>query len=243
LGGELVDIIQRNYPGGFSAKSNISLRWGQDTDLPPDRTTVIFDLGYFLREKKNRGRMHYRVSINELHPTRLPEASPERWDSLRIKLENLHDPDGHILLVGRGRKTRRKDGSYSPLWESEQIDKIKLRFPDRKIIYRPKKMPDEKLRGAVTDGTSSIRDLCRGCAVVVSHSSNVANEAILYGIPAVAVGGPASDVCSAELPAKHLGEAIRLDYLRRLAWWQWSVDEIRSGAIWPWLMNQIELRR
>lgn len=243
VGRMVADAIQQSYPGGFSDSSDIVFRWGQDTDLPAGRVTVIFDCGYFRRERKLGDDMHFRVSINEYHPTGLPAADSTRWDALGLSLEDLYKPDGHILLVGRGKKARRKAGTIKPVWETQALEALRTAYPGREIIYRPKKMPWESLKGATTNATSRIRDLCKGCALVYTHSSNVANEAILYGVPAVAVGGPAADVCASELPGGRLSRGQRADYLHRLAYWQWSVREIRQGVMWPWLLKQIESRR
>lgn len=238
VGREVVEAIQKYYPGGFSDESKVVFRWGQDTRLPKSENTVIFDCGYFRRERGLRGGMHFRVSINEYHPTKLPAAKAARWNKLNLELKNYYDPNGHALLAGRGRKTRIKSGTSKPDWEIEAIKKIKAAYPGKKIIYRPKKMPRESLPGTTSDSFSSIEDLCRGCALVYAHSSNVANEAILYGVPAFAEGGPAADVCTGQ----PMTEAERLDFLHRLAWWQWSVDEVRRGDIWPWLFKQIKAR-
>lgn len=232
------------YPGGFSPTSDIILRWGQNTTLQPGRTTVIFDCGYFKRNLSDGDDRHFRLSINEYHPTRLPPAPSDRWDSLGLELEDLWNREGHILLIGRGGKTRKKQGARNGGWEQQALSRIRRVYPERRVVYRPKKS-DEKINGASTDSKSTIRRLCHGASLIYTQWSNVGNEGMLYGIPVVSEGGPMSDVCPSKVREgqEPLPREKRYDYLCRLAYWQWSIREIREGLIWPWLMRQIEDRR
>lgn len=243
-GYKFLSSVAKLFPGEITRSANIRIRWGQNTNIVPGETVVIFDCGYFNREKNFGHDRQFRLSINEYHPTRLPEAPGDRWGRLRISAQNLHDPHGHILLVGRGRKTRIRFGCCSPDWEMEAIQKLKAHYPGRKIIYRPKKNPRERIDGAETNGTSSIPELLKGCSLVYTQASNVGNEAVMYGIPVVTEGGPASDYCPTNIipNIKPLREAERIDFLHRLAYWQWSINDIKSGAFWPWLFAEIERR-
>lgn len=72
----------------------------------------------------------------------------------------------------------------------------------------------------------------RDCWCVVTWSSNAATEALLAGLPAI-VCGPAhilAAVCN-----RHLEDAVepvrrlREPAFERLAWSQWTLDEIASG--------------
>lgn len=243
IGKDVTEIIRQSYSGGFSNNSKIIFRWGQNTSLNQDSDIVIFDCGYFLREYSDKQNRHFRLSINEYHPKNLPPADGDRWDKLGIQLEDLYNPSGHIILVGRGRKTRRQQGGLAPTWEKEAYKKLRTVYPDRKIIYRPKKM-EEKIRGCKTDYQTPIRDLCKGAALIYTQRSNIGNEGIVYGIPVITEDGPASDICANNLfhEIYPLPFETRLDFLQRLAYWQWSLYEMKCGEPWPWIIQQVKIR-
>lgn len=242
IGRNFTQMLKKSYPGGFSDDSDIVLRWGQNTTLDPNKKTVIFDCGYFHRNHSDGENRHFRLSINEYHPTNLPPEKGDRWDRLRIRTEDFYDPSGHVLLIGRGGKTKKQQGKESADWEQRTVKKIQSLLPSKKIIYRPKKNPSDTLEGTITDGESGIKKLCMGCSLIYTQWSNVGNEGILYGVPVVTEGGPASDVCPSRIEDSNgpLSNETRMDFLHRLAYWQWSIKEIKEGAMWPWLMRQIE---
>lgn len=245
VGGDVIDLIRNHCPWPRSSDSPIELRWGQQTGFPSDKDIVIFDCGYFSREYKDGQNRHFRISINELHPTNLPPAPGDRFEKLNLELEDLFDPDGHVLLVGRGGKTRRAQSGKHNDWEQLAYKKIMKALPEAKVIYRPKKNTIDKIKGAkLAPASMSIRELCKGCSLIYTQRSNVGNEGLLYGIPVVTEGGPAGDVCQNTITPgmEPLPHDVRLDFLQRLAYWQWSFDEMRNGEIWPWLLEQIEAR-
>jgi len=73
------------------------------------------------------------------------------------------------------------------------------------------------------------------CWAVVTHSSNVAVDAIVRGIPAFVLGQSAaapvalSDLSRIESPLRY---EDRLHWAARLAANQWTLDEMRSGQCW-----------
>jgi len=241
-GRKLTQVIENCYPGRISSDSNIDFRWGQNTKLDLSRTTVIFDCGYFYRRLQDRENRHYRISINEFHPTNLPDAPRDRWESLGLKLYSRFDPKGPIILVGRGGKTKRQNGGID--WETKALRKIRKVYPGKKVIYRPKVRRRQRatnLPGCVLDYASTIEKLCDGASLVVTQWSNIGNEALRFGIPVVTEGGPASDICPNEIKLNQEPFSIqyREKYFHRLAYWQWSIREFKEGKVWPWLFEQI----
>lgn len=182
------------------------------------RHVLMFDQGYFHR-KKVVG--YLRCSIDHDHPQawldRTP-ADPARWDALNIQLREDADPKGHIVLVGLGRKSR----SYLRLqdWETLRLGQLRKRFPGRDIVYRPKPgSPPMKLICRM-DEHSTIEQLLKGAVLVSCRHSNVAIDAAVAGVPFEADDGAAM-----WLQAKPYTRENRLDFLQRLAWWQWRATE------------------
>jgi hypothetical protein len=194
------------------------------------RRVILWDLGYFGREKLTG---HLRCSIDHDHPQALLDATPpdpSRWWRLGIPLREDADPNGPILLIGLGRKSR----SYlnEPDWEANKLAEIRQRYPGRRIIYRPKPghpSPHLKLE---TDDHTPIDQILRGASLVVCRHSNVAVDGIVAGVPFDAEDGAAT-----WLNGKPFTPQNRLDFLNRLAWWQWRTAEAPDA--WRFLMEMI----
>jgi hypothetical protein len=83
----------------------------------------------------------------------------------------------------------------------------------------------------VSKGTLE-RDLSEA-ACVIAYNSNATVDAVLAGIPAITVdeGAMAWDVTS-----HHVSQALvtpdRNEWFRRMAWTQWTLQEITSGEAW-----------
>lgn len=179
---------------------------------------INWDLGYVARPE------HYRCSINADHPQQWFDRTVvghERWASLGVELRDTYSPDGHIVLVGMGKKSRAylKD----PLWEEKQLRSLRKRFPEKRIVFRPKGDDTTRL-DCETDTSTSIQDAIKGASLIVCRHSNVAVDGILQNIPFEARDGAATWL-------KDLKD--REQFLNRLAWWQWTTQEARTA--WKFL--------
>ena len=176
---------------------------------------VHFDLGYFGVRK------HFlRMSIDHDHPQHLIEqtpADPARWDAHHIALRHDARENGPILLIGLGRKSRQY--LRLPTWERDTLRKIRQEFPRRQVIYRPKGHDGLDLH-VPTDHATPIAELLRGASLVVCRHSNVSCDAAIAGVPFRAENGAA-----VWLQARDFTIANRLDFLRRLAHWQYNPTE------------------
>ncbi len=194
--------------------------------LRSGRPVVIWDLAYFDRERS------LRCSINHDHPQHWLDqtpADPSRWDRLEVKLrEDCYDPNGHIILVGLGRKSR----SYLNVgdWENAMLRDLRLRFPDKKIIYRPKPKSPAMRLDCATDSTSKFEHLLRGASLVFCRHSNAACDAAIAGVPFECIDGAARWLVGRPYTPEN-----RLGFLRRLAWWEWRADE--AGKAWEFLQS------
>jgi hypothetical protein len=205
---------------------------------------IAFDAGYWDR-KLPVDRRSYRVAINGFHSPdallRVPCAGADRW--LRSGLqcaESGGNLSGPILLVGNGPKTSR---ALAMGWTAEKSRDLRRVFPGRNILYRPK--PRRSLEGGIDhDGieTGSIEGALAKASLVVCRHSNVAVDACRAGVPVICEDGAAAAIYPKSL--RH-GEqqqptyAQRIDFLERLAWWQWSPIECRDGGFWPWLQGAL----
>lgn len=178
---------------------------------------LLWDLGYVERQKVVG---HLRMSINSDHPPQYFDRTPcdpRRFDALGVVLREEHDPAGPILLIGLGRKSRAYLGQ--PNWEQKNYEALAARFPGKRIVYRPKG-EDDLVLPCAKDGTTPISELLRGAALVVCRHSNVAIDAAIAGVPFEAEDGAAVWLQRREFTPEN-----RIEFLRRLAWWQWRSTE------------------
>lgn len=199
---------------GVGAEVNHQARGAQ---IAAGGRVLHWDMGYIGREKVVG---HLRMSIDTDHPPQWIERTrPDgsRLEQLGVALREDADPAGPILLIGLGRKSR----AYlrQPQWEQMTFQKLRQRFPGRRIVYRPKGKDELRLH-CDTDAKTPIAELLRGASLVVCRHSNVAIDAVIAGVPFEAEDGAAM-----WLQGRPFTPENRLDLLRRLAWWQWKSTE------------------
>lgn len=193
---------------------------------------ILWDLGYFHRKKEGGA---CRPSIDDDYPTKWldgTEGIPGRWESLGIDLQNNYNPKGHIVLAGIGPKQRAYMAPKLDRWEAKKLRELKTRFPGRRIVYRPKPNRASPFLNIETDAKRPIQDVLKGAALVVCMHSNVAIDAVIAGVPF-----ESEDGVSTWLKGKEYTPEVRLDFLRRLAWWQWKPDELTDA--WRFLNKVI----
>lgn len=167
---------------------------------------IMWDLGYF---GKHEG--YCRVSLDHWHPQALLDATdpdPERWDRFAYPLREDFNPVGKVVIAGLGDKSKRLLRLYD--WEG---------------------MMQRKYRGAILKrkrDRSSIEQVLKGASLLVCRHSNCAIDATIAGVPFDCVDGAAM-----WLRDKPFTPENRLDFLRRLAWWQWKAEE--ADQAWTFL--------
>lgn len=191
---------------------------------------LLWDMGYVDR-KKVVG--HLRMCIDSDHPQQWLDRTPadaSRWARHGIALREDANPNGPVLLIGLGRKSR----AYlnEPDWERRVYARLRKRFPGRRIVFRPKGADDTRLP-CETDATTPIAELLRGASLVVCRHSNAAVDATIAGVPFEAENGAAM-----WLQAREFTQANRLEFLQRLAWWQWKASE--APQAWAFTKKVVE---
>lgn len=192
---------------------------------------ILWDLGYFGREKRAG---YMRLSLDTWHPDQWMETTdpdPVRWRRLGIHLTHESKPEGHIVLVGMGPKSHAYLHDNS--WEMRKFQELKRRFPNRKIIFRAKPGKPHALLPCTISIQGPIQDVLQGASLVVCRHSNVAVDAIVMGIPFECEEGAAK-----WLEGKPYTPENRVDFLYRLAWWQWKANEAKDA--WDFILRVIK---
>lgn len=189
-----------------------------DAHLQNGGRLIGWDLGYWDRSQS------MRLTIDADHPQRLlHDFGKERFERSALQLRNDYDAFGPIVLVGLGRKQRAALHDSTMRWESNKLKQIRAAYPDKQILYRPKRT--ENLRG-VKSVSGSIEQVLKGASLIVCRHSNVAVDACFAGIPVVCEDGIAAALYENDLlhPVNPDIRA-RLQFLQNVAWWQWKPSE------------------
>lgn len=187
---------------------------------------VGWDLGYWDRDTS------MRCTVDAGHPRALPDMPGDRWDAAGIALRDDWNPDGPVVLIGMGIKSRQQFGLRGQEWEIGTLAAIRA-VTDRPVLYRPKK--PEHLDGC-RNADGPIQDAIRGASLVVCRHSNVAIDACIAGIPVACEDGAAATLYGSDLACPvRPGRAERLRFLQNLAWFQWRPTE--AVQAWRFLLK------
>jgi hypothetical protein len=188
---------------------------------------VGWDLGYWRHEE---GTM--RMTLDADHPQRwIREEPASRWDAWGIELREDSAPDGPAVIVGLGQKALAVHRLAPLQWEQAAAARIAKK--GRKLVFRPKRVADPRLR-RVPLAIGPIEDVLRGASLVVCRHSNVAIDACIAGIPVICEDGAALALYR-DGPEPTRDQ--RLQFLRGLAWWQWKPTEARDA--WTYLLQRL----
>lgn len=161
-----------------------------------------------------------------------------RWERMKLEIEPWRTDGDHILVCGqRGIGSRLMASPHK--WH-EHIATALPQYTKRKIVIRPHPGKDK------TKANKSLVDQLKNCWACVIWSSGCGVRALLRGIPVVSLAphwilqraawGSVSGInYSGELDPE-----IRLLAFKRLAWAQWTIEEIRQGKTFDHLLSLSE---
>lgn len=230
--------------GDGDASPDVVIRWGMTKPLPfqepPLHPTIIIDFPYWNRVSDSRGeREFYKLSVNAQHPTKLIMTETHSMDRYRItggaKIEPWKKDGRNILLCGMGRKAAKQWGYAPGEWERNTVDLLR-RHTDRPIIYRPKPKQDTPpIDGTIfDDGTQSIESALTGVFAMVCPHGNPTVAALAAGIPVFMREGIGAATHCAEFDLAKIESPRypdnREQFLANIAHWQFSCQEIKTGA-------------
>lgn len=233
-------------------KEPVAVFYGYEGNLPrimedyraAGLKAVFIDMGYWGRRHGGRYTGYHKVSVNDRHPTAYfqeVDRSDRRVRGFGLKIKPWRDAGKYILLAGMSGRNAESIGIPPNEWEFRAVEEIR-KHTDRPILYRPKPSwrAARKIHGTRHSPPEvSIHDALTDCHAVVTHHSNAAIDGLIAGVPAFCWEGVATpmalqDLSQIETP--YLPEG-REQWAANIAWCQWSVNEMRSGAAWRHLKN------
>lgn len=212
----------------YSGKVHWLMGWGSGYPIHAEamekhtasgRPAAFWDLGYSAD--------HFRVSLGWHHPR--PEQldrTPTDGRRFHMELRSDYDPEGPILVIGMGRKSKQLLNRHD--WELKAVARLREQRPGRTIIVRPKPGNSTTVMGVQIDRSETIEQALRGKSLVVCRHSNVGIDATIAGVPIQTEDGAAK-----WLEGKPFDVETRLEFLARVAWWQWRPDEAEQA--WEFL--------
>lgn len=155
---------------------------------------------------------------------RWPYGGPERWDGWGVDLAQWRTYGNEVVILGQRGIGEPGLGS-PPGWEY----RVRTRFQCPARI-RP--------HPGVKGGANLLNDL-KNAQAVVTWSSGAALLALMAGIPVWRdnswwIGAKAAAPIGDPLMRD---DDARLEMFRRLAWANWTLEEVRTGEPFAWLMK------
>jgi len=195
---------------------------------------VYADLGYWKRDE------YFRLSVGAWSPERYVSCglSRSRFDSFGLEIKPWQRDGSQIVVAGSTRKAMTEHGFAYMGWEKRVIEDLR-RF-GKPIIYRPKPTDPEAcpIPGTIYD-RGAISETLKHAYVWVTHHSNSAVDALLAGVPVHCETGAAATM---SIPLSDIGapplNASRERFIFDVAWLQWTLLEMRSGAAWAHLKER-----
>lgn len=216
---------------------------------------VFMDKGW-TRGGGEGGHTEYtRCCVNASHPNgyfQLVKHPSDRFDRLGIDFKPRQaSANGHVLVALNSQKYANFHGlGDAHDYAVKLISKVRKQTA-RHIVYRPKPSWDG---GKPIPGSSFssrhclIGDALRGCHVLITHGATAAMDAIIAGVPAIAIGHSiASPVCGREVETIEdpfwPSDKAKMQWAYDMAYTQWTNTELRSGVAWEHLKAEILRQR
>jgi hypothetical protein len=200
---------------------------------------VMVDLGYWQRDWKG----YHRIAVNSWDTaTNMLRGCPsDRFDRLGLAVAESADVSDRdtVLIAGMSEKGARTHGYGPGVWENSTCEIVRRLCPEFRPVIRPKPGRRSPIVRPLADDLAQAR-------IVLTHHSNVAIDAALVGIPSHAVKGAGSLLSTGILAAERLRGMIARSREERYAlacdcaYAQWNVDEMRSGAVWEYILQCLD---
>ncbi|MGH7026610.1 glycosyltransferase [Brevundimonas sp.] len=186
---------------------------------------------FFYTDHAYFGRGHYlnyRITRNAHEAGQVRDCPPDRAKALGLELSPWRRGDSTILVCPPTQYFM--DAHGCPDWLNETLATLRA-CTDRPVEIRGKPVPG--------DPSEPLESALGRAYAIVTHSSNIAVEAAVAGVPVFVAPTSAAapvgetDLTRIEQPARPDREA----WLSHLAYSQFTLDEIASGEAWRLLLE------
>jgi hypothetical protein len=183
------------------------------------------DNGYW-NPARGTDRGYYRMTYRSMTPVLLPKSDDLRL--AQVPLKDWRKDGGHILFAMPGVHFGLALGLDVKGWCDRSF----------RPIYDEAQRLGRELRVRTRDETRPLADDLRDCWALVTHSSNVAVDAAIAGVPVfVQPTSPAAPVGQFDFDFGNPVMPARKWWLRSLASQQFSISEMADGTAWHWMQR------
>jgi len=205
---------------------DFSVRWGSGK---LGGTTLVLDLGWFKRgwaAYKKRPGGYYQIGVN--HINWLPDSAPgDRWESLNLPILPPRPQGKNILAIGQV-----ADDSQHGLTKDELVEWLYENTPSP-FRYRPHPQSETEAKPKNT-----LEHDLEWADVVLTYNSTVGLEALRLGIPVIC----STNCFYAGLSGPQCPSVEdRLELFQRIAYAQWTEEEIEKGVFLPHYFKHLAL--
>lgn len=177
---------------------------------------IVIDFGY-LKRKDERRDGYYSLGLGWLNWVPPFECPADRFRKLGLKLGKPHGGDVTVIAGQMPGDAAHPFGDAAQIkaWALKVVARI-----DGPVVYRPHpRAPDVAPDGLEIDRLPLAESLAHA-GKVIAYTSNIGHDALMAGVE-VEADGPAA--------WRGVTVADRKPYFHRLAYAQWTLDEIASG--------------
>lgn len=221
-------------------KSKIRQSWQRGKIFRQQREknldVIVLETGYINRGDEETH--HYAAGFNGLNGRadfKAKNMGPERFEMLGVQMKPYSRGE-KVILCGQVPWDASVDHHDHKAWLVEMASKLKI-MTKRPIVFRPHPLAKEALppiKGCEYS-TRPLKEELPNAHCVMAFNSNSLVEAVIEGKPVFAFdeGSMAWDVANKDLgdleePKCHQ----RQQWLRDLAYKQWTMEEMKQGLAW-----------
>jgi lipopolysaccharide biosynthesis glycosyltransferase len=197
------------------------------------RKFYYMDTGYFGNDKHKQ---YHRLTVNHVqHLGPIIERPHDRLKKLKYKFVARRKHGSEILICPPSEKVMKFYGMNLDEWINDTITQVKLQT-DRKITIRTKPSRSERI------STNTIYDALNNAFCLITFNSIAATEALLYGVPAIALAPNAASVlCNTKIDELNNLYIPKADdimaFAAHLSYCQFTPREMISGFAWD-ILNE-----
>ncbi len=218
-----------------------------------NKPVVVLEVGVIKRNET------FKVGINGINREAdfaNQNVDSERWKKFNIELKPWAQTGEEIIICGQHHNSHQwRNNPKIPNWFEQQIIEIR-KYTDRPIIVRPHprnrlgvdtaKFKNVKVVYPIKDQNTyddtDFNQKLKNAWAVVNHSSNPAMQSVFNGIPVfVSEASLSYEVGNSSLAnINNPKMPDRQTWANRLAYTEWTTEEIRQGLPWARIKNRLK---
>lgn len=168
------------------------------------------------------------------------EITGERFDK-HFKLKPWKESGEHIVIMGQVRGDQSLMGKDLTRFY-ERVAKEAAETYNMPVYFKPHPVGLQRnanFRPKIEHIYGTMDEVLEKAHLVITYNSNSGVDAVINGVPAVSydIGSMAYNVTSHDVKERIMPD--REAWAHRLAWCQWTREEIANGDYWPYLSQLI----